>query len=492
MTSPTANHRLPRSGGPSALTPAMRQYTDQKAQAPDAILLFRMGDFYEMFYDDAKTAARVLGLTLTSRSKGKDPIPLAGIPYHALETYLARLVEAGYKVAISEQIEDPRQAKGVVRRRIVRIVTPGTLTDEALLEVGKNNYLAAICPQHDQVGLAAAQLSTGEFWVQMCDKPRVIDELIRLRPSELLVPETSVDRPSQIAQQYRELSGGLISQRPAHVFEPYQAQQALHDHFKVATLAGFGFQGIDASLCAAAAMLDYLGETQKTALRHIRAIRRRSQADFVQIDEATYRSLEIEQPLRGDDTSTCLLHVIDRTTTAMGRRLLRRWISYPLRDTEQLVGRQDAVAELRADPAGLKQLRTLLRDIVDIERITARLGLARATPRDLSALGRSLHRLPKLAQALQAATAAYLTRQRDALGGLDELTDLLKRALKAEAPLTIRDGGVIATGYNAELDELRNIGSDAQRWLAEFQARQARRTGISSLKVAFQLAKGSL
>jgi DNA mismatch repair protein MutS len=490
MTSRAAKHRPARSDGQSALTPAMRQYADQKAQAPDAILLFRMGDFYEMFYDDAKTAARVLGLTLTSRSRGKDAIPLAGIPYHALQTYLARLVEAGYKVAISEQIEDPRQAKGVVRRQIARIVTPGTLTDEALLDVGKNNYLAAICPQHEQVGLAAAELSTGEFWVQMCDKPRLIDELIRLRPSELLIAETSVDQPNQIAQQYRELSGGLISQRPAHVFEPYQAEQALHGHFKVATLAGFGFDGMDPSLCAAAALLDYLGETQKTALGHLRAIRRRSQADFVQIDEATYRSLEIEQPLRGDDTSTCLLHVIDRTTTAMGRRLLRRWISYPLRDAEQLIGRQDAVAELRADASGLKELRSLLRDIVDIERITARLGLARATPRDLSALGRSLRRLPKLAQALQAATAAYLTRRRDALGGLDELAELLERALKAEAPLTVRDGGVIADGYNADLDELRNIGSDGQRWLAEFQARQAQRTGINSLKVAFNKVFG--
>ncbi|HUW84855.1 MAG TPA: DNA mismatch repair protein MutS [Phycisphaerae bacterium] len=490
MKTPSARHRPARSGSPTALTPAMQQYVEQKAQAPDAILLFRMGDFYEMFYDDAKTAARVLGLALTSRSKADNPIPLAGIPYHALETYLTRLVAAGYKVAISEQVEDPKQAKGVVRREIVRIVTPGTLTDEAMLERGKSNYLAAVCRQGPQAGLAAVEVSTGEFWVQLCDESEAVDELVRLRPSELLVPETPIDQDERIVQRYRELTGGVVSARPAHVFDAHDAERTLHEHFGVATLEGFGFARVDASLCAAAAAIDYLAETQKTALGQLTGIRRREQNDFVRIDEATYRSLEIEQTLRGDDRSACLLHAVDRTSTAMGRRLLRRWIGYPLRDGEQITSRQDAIAELKADTSRLGRLRALLSDLADVERISARLGLGRASPRDLVGLGRSLRLLPKFEAVLEDVTAAALSEQRSALSGLSDLADLLERALRADASTTLREGGVIADGYNSELDELRTIGRDGQRWLAEFQARETERTGIPTLKVGYNKVFG--
>ncbi|MFQ6049232.1 MAG: DNA mismatch repair protein MutS, partial [Phycisphaerae bacterium] len=320
MSDAQAGDRAVPAASRAALTPAMRQYAQQKAQVPDAILLFRMGDFYEMFYEDAKLAAGLLGLTLTSRSKGDDAIPLAGIPYHALESYLAKLVQAGHKVAISEQVEDPRQARGVVRRAIVRIITPGTLTDEALLETGSSNYLAAVCRQGRDCGLACLELSAGEFWVQSCPPEQVIDELVRLRPSELLVAEAPIDQADPVVEQYRQLVGGAVSQRPAHSFDPYQAERIIHRHFGVSTLAGFGFERMDAGLCAAGAVLDYLAETQKTAASHITAIRRRDQAETLQLDQATYRSLEIEQPIRDQDRRACLLAAIDRTVTAMGRR----------------------------------------------------------------------------------------------------------------------------------------------------------------------------
>ena len=489
MTMKTSKSTIPSANDPK-LSPAMRQYVEQKAQAPDAILLFRMGDFYEMFYDDAETAARVLGLALTSRSKSENPVPLAGIPYHALEGYLARLVQAGYKVAISEQTEDPRQAKGVVKRDIVRIVTPGTLTDDALLDTGRNNYLAAICPRGNEVGLAVVELSTGEFWVQACGAQGVLDELVRLRPSELITIERPIGERDDLAQQYRALTDGVISTRPAHVFEPTRAERSLHEHFGVATLEGFGLDTADASLSAGAAILDYLRDTQKTALGHITTIRRREQADYVRIDEATYRSLEIERPLRGEHRGAAMIPAIDRTITAMGGRMLQTWVSYPLRHGDPIIARQDAVAELRADQGLTESIIALLREVADIERITARLGLGRATPRDLAALARTLSLLPTFQQTLDTVTAALLRHQRHSLGGFEPLADLLTRAIKADPPANLRDGGVMAEGYSPDLDELRNIGSDGQRWLAEFQARQAQRTGIATLKVGYNRVFG--
>ncbi len=498
----------------------MRQYREQKAAAPDALLLFRMGDFYETFYEDAQTAARVLGITLTTRGKdrGGQPIPLAGIPYHALESYLSKLVRAGYKVAISEQLEDARAAKGVVKRDIVRIVTAGTLTDDALLEEKADNYLACVCEQRGETGLAFVELSTGAFWTQATSGQEVLDELVRLRPAELLLAERPVDAHDRLSRMLAELSGpgqavpGLtITRRAAHLFDPYQAESTLKKHFGVLTLDGFGFDRVDASLCAAAVILDYLAETQRGSLAHIVKVSRRRPSDFVFIDQSTWRSLEIERTLRGASTTGSLLAAVDRTSCAMGARCLRRWLAAPLRDVGQIEQRQAAVAALLSDLRRLAELRERLRTLADIERITARLGVGRASPRDLVALGTTLRRVEEIAGLLElpmadcrlpieglpdaeagreSQRAGFLADRASRLTGLHDLGGYLTASLLPDAPLTTTEGGMIAAGVDAELDRLRGIGADGRQWLADFQAREIQRTGIPSLKVGYNSVFG--
>jgi len=470
----------------------MQQYAQQKAQVPDAILLFRMGDFYEMFYDDAKIAAKVLGLTLTSRSKGENPIPLAGIPYHALEGYLARLVQAGYKVAISEQVEDPRLAKGIVKRQIVRIITPGTLTDEGILDGREDNWLAAVCAAGEgKVGLAWVELSSGRFEAALLDGQDGLDELVRLRPAELLAgEEAAIGRLRNFVQQVNELTGCVVTKVPDWHFEPYHAETRLKEQFGVVTLEGFGFERFDASLQAAAAILEYLRETQRTQLAHITSISRRNTGLYVQIDRSTLRSLEIERPLRGEGRAGTLLEAVDRTCNPMGTRLLRRWLCCPLRVAEDIIARQQAVQQLLDATGILKSLRQTLRDIGDMERITARLGVSRATPRDLANLAAALQRLPGIRQQLADLDAPLLAELSERLSGLDDLADLLGRAIKPDAPAVMREGAIIADGFDAELDRLRSTSRDAQQWLAEYQAREIQRTGIPSLKVGFNKVFG--
>ncbi|MGB9625017.1 MAG: DNA mismatch repair protein MutS, partial [Phycisphaerae bacterium] len=369
-----AGHNYRAAKSLADLTPAMRQYAEQKALVPEAILLFRMGDFYEMFYEDAITASRVLGIALTSRDKGENPTPLAGIPYHALDSYLAKLVRAGYKVAISEQVEDPKTAKGVVKREIVRIVTPGTLTDETLMDERADQLLAAVCTCGRDVGIACLDLASGHFFVEVLSERPAIDELIRWRPAELLVAQSPIDEPDPLVQTFRTISEAAITPRPAHHFDPRYAEEVLHRHFEVATLAGFGFDAMDCSLCAAGALLEYVNETQKTSARHILRITRRDTGEFVRIDQATWRSLEIEQTLRGAAFEGSLLNAIDRTANPMGTRCLRRWLRSPLRSIEQINRRLDAIADLRSDRGRIAAIRKELRELGDLERITARLG----------------------------------------------------------------------------------------------------------------------
>ncbi|MBN1341654.1 MAG: DNA mismatch repair protein MutS [Phycisphaerae bacterium] len=483
----------------------MQQYADQKAEVPDAILFFRMGDFYEMFHEDAKTASRVLGLTLTSRNKdGDNPVPLAGVPYHAIEGYLARMVRAGFKVAISEQVEDPKKAKGVVKRAIVRIVTPGTLTDQALLNEREENYLAALAidssaSRSDAVGLAAVELSTGTFFVQLLPPEAALDELVRLRPAEVLAPEMEFGRQSPLLEQYRQVSDASITHRQAHVFSPYQAEQALCRHFGTAHLEGFGFDEMDASLCAAGAVLDYLRETQRSTLEHVKSVRRRAQDEFVGIDQATMRSLEIERTIREGAREGSLLHAVDRTVNPMGARMLRRWVCYPLREAARVVARQSSVAELHEIPEVRQRVRDVLRLMGDVERITARLGVGRVTPRDLVGLGQTLGELPRLAEAMRAGrldaeqggpSSPLLATLTDSLSGLEDLAEFLSTSLHPDAPITVREGGIIAGGYNEELDRLRAIATGGQEWLVDYQRREAERTGIPQLKVGFNRVFG--
>jgi DNA mismatch repair protein MutS len=502
------------------LTPAMRQYTEQKALVPEAILLFRMGDFYETFYEDAITASRVLGIALTSRDKGENPTPLAGIPYHALDSYLIKLVRAGYKVAISEQVEDPKTAKGVVKREIVRIVTPGTLTDETLMDERADQLLAAVCTRGREVGLACLDLASGHFFVEVLAEKAALDELVRWRPAELLVAQSPIDKPDPLAQTFRTISESTITQRPAHHFDARYAEEVLHKHFEVATLAGFGFDAMDGSLCAAGALLDYVNETQKTNVRHILRIARRDTGQFVRIDQATWRSLEIEQTLRGGAFEGSLLFAIDRTANPMGTRCLRRWLRSPLRSAEPINRRLDAIGDLRGDRDRLAAIRRDLRELGDLERITARLGVGRASPRDLVGVRRALERLSVIREQLVPHAEAQRRREEDAgapslRGGapaaaasltaapvgliadliaqaeeLPELCSLLSRALQPAPPLTVREGGMIADGFDPELDRLRGIATGGQEWLVAYQANEARRTGISTLKVGFNSVFG--
>jgi len=492
----------------SNITPAMRQYLEQKADVGDAILLFRIGDFYETFYDDAKTISRVLGLTLTARSRDTaDPVPLAGVPYHAVDGYVARLVRAGYKVAISEQAEDAKNAKGVIRREVVRIITPGTLSDDSLLESKSGSMLAAIYPPGGKwptagtrgalVGLACVELAGGRFFAEMVAADRLADTLALVAPAEVLSPAAEIDASNLLLDQLAERIGVPVTARPTHAFDPHFAERALCEQFGTTSLAGFGFDQIDASICAAGAALDYLRETQKSTLAHIQSIERRDTSAWVVLDPVTLRSLEIERTIRDGSRDGTLLGAVDQTVNPMGSRRLRDWLCYPLREPAAIRARQDAIEAFRQQPERLSRMRTLLRDMGDVERMAARLGLGRSSPRDLVGLGRAAQACAELADVLDARQSGGAAPAVDLISssvqdlcGLNELGSHLTQALKEDAPAVMRDGGFIADGFDAELDRLRNIGEDGQRWLAAFQAREAARTGISSLKVGYNSVFG--
>jgi len=493
-TTEIKNQKLSAAKGlPSAQsqTPAMRQYVEQKKRVGDAVLLFRMGDFYETFYDDAVLCSNVLGIALTSRGKNSDhPIPLAGIPYHALDNYLKKLVNAGYKVAISEQLEDPKQAKGVVKRDVVRIVTAGTLTDESLLNENDDNTLAAICTRGKEVGLAMVELVAGRFEVFDVTEDSLLDQLVRYKPAELLIDDERNSPAQTIAEQLRQICNTASTRRPVHEFSNYQAEQSLLDHFGVSTLSGFGFSNIDASLCAAGSLIQYLQETQKIALPHITAIKRHQTSAFMQLDHASWRSLEIDRTLRSGSHEGTLLHAIDRTVHPIGGRMLRQWIRNPLIQCEQIIERQDAISCLVQDEIVRSRIRRHLKSIADVQRIAGRIALQRTHPRDLYALGQTLNTLPKLIHELRECSPSFLAYIADDLAGLDELADLLSRALQQDPPLSQREGGFIAEGFDEELDRLRAVARDGRRWLADYQKQQIERTGINTLKVGFNRVFG--
>jgi len=483
----TAPKRLPAA---ETLTPAMRQYVEQKQRVGDAILLFRMGDFYETFYDDAVLCSKVLGIALTSRSKETNPVPLAGIPYHALDNYLRKLVTAGHKVAISEQLEDPKLAKTVVKRDVVRIVTAGTLTEDTLLDERDENILAAFSMQQNGVGIAWVELSGGRFETIEVRRESLIDELVRLHPAEVLIESEPGGDADALAARLPELAGSVVTRRPALEFASYAAEKALLDHFRVSTLAGFGFDGNCPSLCAAGAILQYLSETQKTALSHISAIHKRQAEETLQMDQATFRSLEIERTLRTGSRKGSLLDTIDRTVHSAGARTLKRWLTAPLVDPIAISQRLDAVAWLVADDSLRTDIRTELRRMADVERIASRIALLRAGPRDLAGLGQTLDRLPTLLRRIPDGSPKWIETIGQALTGFDDLADLLRRAIRPDPPMGLREGGFFADGFDAELDRLRTIANDGAGWLAEFQRREIERTGLSSLKVGYNRVFG--
>jgi DNA mismatch repair protein MutS len=471
-------------------TPAMQQYKRLKAEYPDAILFFRMGDFYEMFYDDARTASKVLGLALTSRSKGEGAVPMAGVPYHAIDTYLAKMIRAGYRVAICDQVEDPALAKGLVKRDITRLVTPGTLTDDALLEDKENNYLAAVHLDGQRAGLAWVDLSTGAFFARDLPRTAVLDELTRLRPRECLMAEGASEASADFVAALREATGALVSERSAFVFDREEAERLLLAHFAAASLDGFGVADLGCGISAAGAVIDYLQETQRTSLAHIRRIERVESGRWMHLDETTQRSLELVETLRERRRENSLLAVLDRTTTAAGARLLRQWILCPLARREAIEARLGAIEELLSARELRAELVKHLAETSDIERIVGRVATNRAGPRDMLALGKTLAQIPAVKARLVGRQSELLAQIEADLDLLGDVRELLAAAIAADAPLKLADGGVIKPGYNAEIDRLRDIGSSGARWLAEFQAGEVQRTGIPTLKVGFNKVFG--
>jgi DNA mismatch repair protein MutS len=468
----------------ATVTPMMQQYQEAKAACPGAVLLFRMGDFYELFFEDAKIASRVLGLALTTRDKGDDPVPMAGFPYHQLENYLRRLIAAGQRAAICEQVEDPRQAKGLVRREVTRIVTAGTVTDDALLDPRECNFLAAVAPG-EPAGLAWVELSTGRFHAASFPAAALPDELSRIGPAECLLAEDD-ERPLSAPDARWQLT-----RRPAWSFAITAAREALARHFGTATLEGFGFDDADTpAIRAAGAVLEYLTETQKSRLDHIERLTPYRPGDTLEIDQATRRSLEITRTLREGKREGSLLDVIDRTVSPMGARLLGDWIANPLTDRPTIESRLDAVEELLEEGVTTRDIRESLGKVHDIERLLARVTTGRATPRDLGCLVRTLGVLPAVKAKLSARRAALLNDLEGRLDLCPEVRARLDAALRDDLPLASHEGGLIKPGFHPPLDALRELAAGGKQWIARYQAEETARTGISNLKVGFNKVFG--
>ena len=468
------------------VTPMMKQYLEAKQACPDALLLFRMGDFYEMFFEDAKTAARLVNLALTSREKGENAVPMAGFPHHQLESYLAKLIGLGMRVAVCEQVEDPKKAVGIVRREVTRVVTPGTVIDDSLLDPRESNYLAAVTPG-DPTGLAWVELSTGRFVAAGFPRRQLADQLARIAPAECLVAEDSEPLPSQIT------SAMMVTRRPAWAFALPTARDSLAKHFGTAGLEGFGFVETNEdnqAIRAAGAILDYLNETQKTSPAHIDRLIPYRSTSALEIDQASRRSLEITRTIREGRRDGSLLAVLDQTITAMGSRLLADWVANPLTDVAAIDARLDAVAEVVGDVRLAAELRESLRRVYDLERLLARITAGRASPRDLNFLGRTLRTLPGLKAKLAERSSRLLCDLERQIDLCVELRSQFDAALVDDCPLSSRDGGFIRDGFSPALDALRDLMRGGKQWIANYQAKETERTGIPNLKVGFNKVFG--
>lgn len=466
----------------SSHTPMMQQYLQLKAQNPDILLFYRMGDFYELFYDDAKKAATLLDISLTKRgASAGEPIPMAGVPYHAVEGYLAKLVALGESVAICEQIGDPATSKGPVERKVVRIVTPGTVSDEALLPERQDNLVAGIYEEKGTFALATLDMTSGRFLItELANKEALSAELQRVQPAEILYPEDF--SAATILNNYKGLR-----RRPVWEFELVTAIQLLNRQFGTQSLAGFGVEKAVVALCAAGCVLHYAQETQRTALPHINSIHLSQNSDTVLLDAATRRNLELTQNLAGGTEAT-LAAALDKCVTPMGSRLLKRWIHQPIRDLEKLRKRQDTIDTLQKNER-IEVLQPLLQNVGDMERILARVALRSARPRDLTRLRSALAQLPELVKNSQNLTAS-LDSLLAQIGDFSELHDLLERAIIETPPQLIRDGGVIAEGYHAELDEWRQLSEGATQYLENLEIREREATGIDTLKIGYNAVHG--
>ena len=471
-------------------TPMMRQYHEAKAACGNALLLFRMGDFYELFFEDAKIVSRELGLTLTSRDRdSENPTPMAGFPHHQLDSYLRRLIIAGYRAAVCEQVEDPKQAKGLVRREVTRVVSAGTLTEDDLLDPCEANYLVAVCQvtqkqrgktSEPQLGIAWAELSSGRFEAGVFPVERLEDELTRIAPAEVLIAEDEVQLKAQSLQLWN------ITHRPAWTYGAEESRRLLLSQFNVQNLEGFGFNDEHGpAIQAAGAVLAYLKETQSGGLDHFERLVAYHQCPTMQIDAATRRSLELTRTMRSGERAGSLLGVIDHTVSSMGARRLADWLSAPLLDRAQITDRQDAVEELLRKPTLRESIRLQLKEMFDLARLLGRIATGRTGPRDLGQVGRTLASMPKLKAQLAERGSRLLCELESQIHLCPELHAKLHRGLVDDCPLTTADGGFIRNGFDAELDALRELAAGGKQWIARYQAQQIEQTGITSLKVGF-------
>ena len=488
---------------PLKITPMLQQYLEIKEQHPGTILFYRMGDFYEMFFDDAVVAAKVLGITLTSRSHKEDAnkIPMCGVPFHAVTGYLGKMVKAGYRVALCEQIEDPKEAKGIVKREVVRVVSPGVTTDDQLLDARTDCYVCALSinrksAKEHLAGLAFLDISTGRFQISEVsfsqqDPSLLIDEFTRLRPAELLLSQTEMEHSSELTKLLTNQLGTLcLTARPNFHFETVMATTTLTEHFHTANLAGFGCEAYTAAINAAGAVLLYLRETQKSELSHIKQISPLHNTDALIIDDASRRNLELTETLIGGRREGSLLAILDLTATPMGARLLRRWLLFPLQDSKSILARLDSVEELIDQAAIRKNMRVLLDSVYDLERLCSRLVLGHGNARDMSAIKTSLEQLPALLQMLKGCSALLVRALAEKFDILADLHALIDSAIREDAPITLREGKLIREGFNAELDHLLLLLRDGKKMILNLESKERERSGIAKLKVGYNKVFG--
>lgn len=476
------------------LTPMMRQYMEIKEQVPDALLFFRLGDFYEMFFDDAKTASRELEITLTGRDCGLDErAPMCGVPHHSAESYISRLIEKGYKVAICEQVTDPSEANGLVERQVVRIVTPGTVMEASMLEEKSNHYIVSLLQNGDSYGLSFCDISTGEFLLteitQEGGTVLLLDELSRLNPRELIV-NTGMQMQEKLLHTIKERLGVYVSVYQDWAYAYPTARDTLLRHFKVHSLAGYGCAEMEYGVCAAGALLSYLSETQKNALSHIGELKTYYPQSYMVLDISTRRNLELTESIRSQERKGSLLWLLDKTGTAMGGRMLKKWVQQPLVDKAGIEGRLNAVETLIEKDEVLSILADTLKEVYDLERLMGRIAYGTANGRDLIALKTSLTQLPAVRDLTSEMDAGLLKTYHDQIDELKDIADLIESSILEDCPLTIREGGVIKEGWNKELDRYRNAMGEGKQWIAEMEKKERERTGIKNLKVGFNKVFG--
>ena len=475
----------------AALTPMMQQYMAIKEQYKDCILFYRLGDFYEMFYDDALTASRELEITLTGKNCGQEErAPMCGVPYHAVDTYLNKLVAKGYKVAICEQAEDPKQAKGIVKREVIRIVTPGTNLSQQALDEGRNNYLMCLVYDNNQFGLAITDISTGDFYTtEVATLKELYDEIHRFSPSEIICNDSFYMSGASL-DDFKDRLHVSVSTLDTWYMDEAVSVQKIKEHFKVASLDGLGLTDFPSGTLAVGALLLYLYETQKNTLDNLTKITPYRSGGYMIIDSATNRNLELIETLREKQKKGSLLWVLDKTKTAMGARLMRNWIEQPLIEKKKITARQDAVEELYNDMITREEIREYLNAVYDLERLVTRISYRTANPRDLIAFKTSLGMIPPVKQLLSQAKSAELKEIDERMDCLEDIYDLIEKSIQDEPPIMIREGGMIKEGYNEDVDKFRLSRTEGKTWLAELEAREKEKTGIKNLRVRYNKVFG--